>query len=609
MNFPETIYSYIQQEENAYQTSDVEIFDNYSWNMPTHIQMSVSFKHGKFLTASNDPKFKPPFRMVVLPILRLRYRAEDIDVKDSVIYVEDPDKFHLSFLVKKYHDDVFVVENDLDTFFDKAKEEKIDLGGCLVKKGDGPVPEWIPLQSIAFCDQTDILGGPIGLKFNFTPDKLRTKAKSGWGDPKNGATISLDELIILAKSEKDPATTADSMKNPLTGKNIEVYIVRGQMPAAYLNEKGKMEDMVNQVQVIAFYNDEKGKVGQTLYRSKETEEVYKFHNPEELYNRALGFGGVEELFDAQIWTNFAEIHKTEMLKAASKVILWTDDDAYANRQKIVNLKNLEITTVSKDSRGIAKVHTGSPNIQLFTQALGEWENHAREIGGATEPLLGKQPPAGTPFRLQERVVFEGKGLHEYRKGKFAKFIEEIYKDWIIPHIKREIVKGKKFLSTLSEDEMLMVSERLAINKANKFVKEKILSGEIVTEEEIEAHKTLIKETFRQGGNKKFIEILKDEFKDAPLAVKVVIAGKQKDLSMMVDKLVNVLRQYMATPQMRQDPVALKLFNKILEASGISPLELGELASYTPPPSQTGQGVGQGAPDLRPMQEMTGKGMT
>src|SRR3990167_2007529 len=227
-----------------------------------------------------------------------------------------------------------------------------------------------------------------------------------------------------------------------------------------------MDTLINQVQIVAFYRDENGKKGVTLYKSKEMEEVYKFFNAEEIYNRALGFGGVEELFDAIIWSNFAEIAKKDMLKAASKIIPWTTDDNLVNRQKIKNMDNLEWINLA-EGKQIGLVPTGSPNIQLFTQSLQEWENHAREIGGATEALLGKQPPAGTPFRLQERVVFEGKGLHEYRQGKYAKFLEEVLRDWIIPQIAREIVKGKKFLATLSADEMQWLSDKIAVNRAAK----------------------------------------------------------------------------------------------------------------------------------------------
>src|SRR3990167_3453565 len=204
--FAPNIFSYITTEKTSYQTREVQILDNWSWSMVQHITTSISMKLGKFLNSSNDLKTKSPFRNIVLRNLRLRYRAEDIDVKDVTLYVEDIGKQHLSFLIKKYYQDVFLIENDLDSFFDRALREKIDLGGTLVKKGKNAVPEVIPLQQIAFCDQTDLMGSPIGLKLNFSPGKLRQMKSKGWGDKKNGATISIEDLIILASNEKDPAT-------------------------------------------------------------------------------------------------------------------------------------------------------------------------------------------------------------------------------------------------------------------------------------------------------------------------------------------------------------------------------------------------------------------
>jgi len=70
----------------------------------------------------------------------------------------------------------------------------------------------------------------------------------------------------------------------------------------------------------------------------------------------------------------------------------------------------------------------------------------------------------------------------------------------------------------------------------------------------------------------FIKILKDEFKDIPLRIKVNIAGKQKNLSMYTDKLVNVFRQIAVNPMVLDDPRMAKLFNKILEASGIEQMD-------------------------------------
>src|SRR3990167_1503224 len=580
--FPENVFSYITQEETSYRTRSIVVGENWEWNMAQHLSLSFHFKHGKYLNISNDPRTKPPFNNIILPILEFRYAAEDRDVKDIIFETEDPDYQHLSFLVKKYWDDVFTIENNLDEFLDDAVEEKVDFGGCLVKKGVGAVPEVIPLQSIAFCDQTDILGGPIGFKFNFSPEALKRKAKLGCGDMDNGANTTIDTLITIASVEKDAANTNDAgNKNQTTGKNIEVYVVRGTLPSAYL--KGDdMDTLVNQVQVVAFYTDEKGRHGVTLYKSEEKESVLKFHAPKKVHGRALGWGGVEALLDPQIWANFAEIHKNNLLKSASKNRLFTDDDSYSSRNKIQDMENDEITVIDKESRyGIRQIPVGTVNIQLFDNRVQELENYAQKLAGVTDPLMGKSPAAGTPFRLQERVIFEGKKPHERTAGKFDKFLEEIINDWVVPHIVRKITQGAEFLSTLTSDQMEYILKQVPRSRAVKRQIEDILEGR--NPQDLPIYEEEEKQKLLQNGNRQTLKILKDEFKNVKLSVKVRVSGKQKNLELFTDKLVNVLRQYLSTPQMFQDPIARKLFDQIIEASGLNPADYSGMGSQTPEP--------------------------
>ena len=582
MIFPESIHKYIEVEETSYRTREIQLGENWSWNMNDHLSTSFHFKHGKYLGISNDLKTKPPFHNIILPILEFRYAAEDRDVKDIVFETEQPEKQHLSFLIKKYWDDVFTIENNLDEFIDDAVEEKVDFGGSLVKKGTGAVPEVIPLQTIAFCDQTDILGGPIGFKFDFSPEALKRKAKLGCGEEKNGATITIDELITLASQEKDSPGNQVNNQNKGTGKNIEVYVVRGTLPSAYL--KGHdMDNLTNQVQVVAFYYDKKNmRNGVTLFKSEEKENVLKFHSPKKIHGRALGEGGVEVLLDPQIWANFAEIHKNNLLKAASKVALFTDDPNFVNRNKIRDMENLETLTIDSESRyGIRQIPTASPNIALFDRRVDELEAHAQKLAGVPDPLFGKQPPAGTPFRLQQQVVFEGKKPHERTAGKFDKFLEEILQDWVIPHMVRKITGGVEFLSTLTSEEMEYVMRRVPRNRAVKRQIEDILNGKIPQDiavlEEEEKQKLL--------DNKQIIKILKDEFKNVKMKVKVRVSSKQKDMALFVDKLVNILRQYWTLPpELKNDPTTQHIMSQVLEASGLSPATLGQLTSASATPS-------------------------
>lgn len=571
------IYDYVTQQETAY-AMPITVMEGWDWGMKEHIKQSVFYKYGRLLGGNDE---NTPVKNITRPILNLAYRAEDIDVKDITIYVNDADRYHMSFLVKKYHDEVFVKEHNLDSFFDETKVEKIDFGGALVRKLSGARPEHVPLQSLAFCDQTDILNGPFAIKHFYSPDQLKEFESKGWGNEVNGATSTLDYVIEKADEEKALANKeGNASKTP--GKYIEVYEVYGTLPDYFLNggspaEGGKKYS--RQMHIITFYQTQNGqRQGITLFKKKIRTLPFKFVKRENIYGRGLGYGGVEELFEAQIWTNYSVIQKKEMLDAASKVILKTTDAAFAQRNNVSRMENLQVA-VLQEGKDIGQIDTFPRNYRLFEGAVQEWEAHAQRTGSATDPLLGEEPSSGTPFKLQDLLVTQGQSIHEYRQGQYAKFIEEIYKDWIIPHIAEQVTNGVKFLSTLTQDEMEYVADCVVRVEAKKYVVEKILSGEIVYEEEVEAYKERVRQEFSQGGTQKFLEILKDEMKDAPLRVHLNVSGKQKNLAVIVDKLTNIFRQVFANPAILDDPRAAKIFNKIIEYSGLDPVDFGSTKYY------------------------------
>jgi len=563
------IFQYITKEETNYK-QPIDLM-GWQWCMPNHIKTGFYYKHGRLLTGNQDDK---PVKNIVRPILKLLYRTEDIDVKDVFLYIDNQDKQHLSFLIKKYHDDVFVKEYDLDTLWDDFNMERIDYGGGLLKNINQPVPELVPLSSLAFCDQTDMLSGPIGIKHFFSPDQLLEMADMGWGKTSNGATISLEELIVLSTEEKD--TMDGTRKNVTPGKYIEVYEVHGNMPNKFLKEDDDSGKYTTQMQIVAFYTKKDGSAGEKegviLFKGKEDKSPFKLSLRNKINGRALGFGAVEELEESQVWTNYNQIRFKQLLDSAAKTLFQTDDQAFANRNKISSMENNEIT-VTEEGKTVRQIDTFPRNAGLFERYTQEWEQQARTTASANEPLMGESPSSGTPFALQELVVNEGKGEHDFNRGQFAKDVEKIYRDWIIPHIITKITQGKKFLSELSIDEMEEVGRKVIENQINKRRKEQVLNGEIPNPEDDEIFKATQKEKF-MGDNKKFIEILKGEFEGIASTIGINILGKQKKMAAQVDKLVNIFRQVASAPQLLDDPRMAKLFNQILESSGLSPINFG-----------------------------------
>jgi len=234
----------------------------------------------------------------------------------------------------------------------------------------------------------------------------------------------------------------------------------------------------------------------------------------------------------------------------------------------------------QEGKTIQPLNTFPRNLPVFNDSVDRFWNHAQLVGAGPDALMGEEPNAGTPFKLFEAQQIEGKGLHKYRQGKLAVFMDEIYRDWILPYFQKEVVKEQNFMEELSADEVQDVVDKVVIKKTNVFKKSMILGMQEIDEDIIALYEDKVRQDTAKQGSKRFFEILKDEMKDLPIAVMTNIAGKQKNLALLTDKLVNVLRQYLATPQLRQDPEMGKLLNTILESSGLDPINI----TAVPPPA-------------------------
>jgi hypothetical protein len=590
METKQNIFDYVVQEQTAYMLP-VTILDDLDFNMRDHIKKTIFYKNSRFFKKHSDEK---PFKNIIRPILNLQYRAEDIDVKDIVLYIDDKDKYYLSFLVKKYHDEVFTKENDLDTFFDELKEEKIDFGGALAKNVNGKL-EVIPLQSLAFCDQMDILSAPLGIKLFYNPSELLEMDDKGWGEPANGATHTLEEAVTLANAWKKDAQGTQSRT---TGNYIEVFEIHGVLPNRYLGEDNDKFSL--QMQIIILDNTKRtknGNKGVILYAKREKELPIKFVKRDRFYNRALGMGGAEELFGPQVWVNYGEIRMKEMLDAASKIILKTTDKGIVARHPtgVKDMDNLEFLVVD-ERKDVEQLDTYPRNLVPFVQWEQAMEEHAKSTGSAYDPTMGKEPVSGTPFASLQLQVQQGLSLHEYRKGKYAKSVEEIYRDWIIPYIVKEIVKGQEFLASLDLEELQKIGDNLAIIETNNFKINYILDndGLAPTPEMVQVFEQQSRDNFKKKGNKHFIKILKDEMKGLPVRISINIVGKQKNLGAMTEKIVNIFRFVFSNPQgfmqIMQMPGMAKAWNEIIEYSGLSPMDFSgiEKFQFAPPPQPVGQ---------------------
>lgn len=569
-------FTYIKQEETNWKIAKVPITSSKEWSMFEHIERCTNVASGWFHTGKNDGL--RPYDDLVTPIINVAFRSEGFDAKDIVPYVNQASKDHLSFIIKKYAPQ-WNRKVELDTIIDDVVEFSVIYDLVLVKNLKGKLPEVVDLKTIAFCDQVDVLSAPLCLRHEMNiADMLEMKGK--WDDD------AVDNAILQAKAERTVHIAGDqTVKTP--SKDIVVYELRGMLPEAWIVEGGSNDKYVNQIHYVSFYKSEGKDEGISLYKGKDKPLSANFKTLKidrvRSKGRACGRSIVESLFEEQVWNNYSAIKIKALLDSAVSVFL-TDSDELAGK-KITDLKN---NTILKQNKGdtTQKLDGSLQNLTAFTNHSQDLQTKARIKGSASEAQLGTNPTSGTPFALQNLVVQQGQGIHEYRQGKIATFFaDQLYRDWILQMMINDLDQGKNFSEALTLDELQEVVEGISKNMVEKTKKEMILRGELVTPEVIEGLQTTFAEQVRAiHGKRGFFEVIKGELKELPTSVLVNVAGKQRYMAQNADKISNIIKMVLSNPQgFVQVPGLGKSVNDLLEESGMSAIDFTQI---TTPPVQT-----------------------
>lgn len=581
------VFDYIIAEENNWATQRVPLTRSKDWNMKEHIERCTNVANGWFHQGKNDGM--RPYDDIVTPIINVAFRSEGFDVKDIVPFVNDAQQSYKSFLVKKFHPQ-WARKNELDTFIDDVVETSVIYDLVLVKDINGVRPEVVDLKTLAFCDQTNIMAGPICIKHDYTPAEM-TEFRGRWNSDK------IDEAIMMAQAEKEISIAGNRViKTP--NKYIEVYELRGDLPESWIKEDGDPFVYTPQVHIVCYYTTVSGeKNGITLYKGKDKPlgKVFKSLKIDRVRSkgRACGRSIVETLFEPQVWNNYSAIKIKAMLDSALNVII-SDSEELGNQK----LSELKAGTILKQAKGDSTQMLSAPlqNLTAFTNYQQKQETSARVLGSASEGSLGINPSSGTPFALQNLVVQQGQGTHEYRQGKIATFFADIlYRDWFLKYLVDEMNSGIKFSEELTLDEMMEIGEMIARNAAEQSIKEKILGGKVIQPGEKEGLIEFYKEEFKRNGSRKFFETFRGELESIPVSVMVNIKGKQRYMAQNADKITNIIREVIRNPQaFTQVPGIGKAFNQLIEESGLSPIDFsGMITAVKEQPVQGGAFAPQG----------------
>lgn len=583
----QTIYDFVKKQRDNYRSETIEIVEGYDYSQYETLRTIELYHNSRFTTGNKDTLGREkPFYNICKFRVNVAVRATDLDTKDVKIESERvSDKSFVASFVLNLKSRNWMKRSGFANFLNEMGQTRAKYGGVLVRKteDEGELKISVMPWRDMVTDQVDIRSGVKIFRDYYTPSDLKRMEKKGWKNTK--------EAIDAAKQSKEAIATGDQARNKTPGAYVEVYFIDGVLPTCYLagtSEKypadyGSETEYERQFHAIVL--DESTKTdtkGVTLFGGVSDEDPYKYKEYEKVPGRGLGVGVVEDLFEAQVWTNDSVKKKKDILELAGKIILQTSDANLAAKNILTDIENGQILFPAKD-QPISQLNNGSGTLPAFDTLMQEWDQQAERVSSTFNAITGETMPSGTPYRQTAILNQEAGSLFEYRREEGGQLVQEIYYDWVLPFLVKQIKQDKELTATLEPEELELVSEALANYEALKHATDTLIPkdgslGQAVDQANLEQVKATVREaekTLRRKGFKDFAKY----FEGYEPLVDVITTGEQKNKAVVLESLNNAIKFIVAMqlPDGRnlvmENETMRRLFNQLVEIAGISPVML------------------------------------
>ena len=558
--------------------SSVELVEGLDFSLKDTNKRIDYITNSRYLSGDLDEfgREKPYFNITNYR-LNVAIRATDFDTKDVTIVSETRDYVRSLLISKRVKN--WMKESNFAKKLNRMGETRAKYGWLLVKKVmvDGEIDIQIVDPKNAIIDQTDPMRSPIKELHILTRAELAGK-KDVWNNE------GVDELLAMDLDE------------------YEISEVTGNMPDSV---KDGSEDTYSNYKFMIYEGGDTTDSKFVLFEEAVEDINYKYVVWADSNGRT-GRGIPEDMFEAQTGTNEAKLLELDAMRMGAKTIYATNDDTLENNV-LTDLDNGAIMHLD-EGKEFTQVNTMTNALPAFDRLKDDWDSQAEKVTSTFEAVTGETLPSGTPFRSVAIQNQEASSLFIYRREEMGIFLTELFNDWIIPEITKDINQEWILSAEFSAEELQKIDQRFGIYKANEVIKNKLLNLELDEDfnaeqyqASIDAYTTLVQET----DNTRFLQVPKDYFKDFKFKVSVVTTNESKNKAAQLESLSKILADVSNTfnPQtgtfaMLENPALASIFSKIVEKAGadISPVTLNQLQKAQGTqrvPQETPQGEPEG----------------
>jgi len=583
------VFSILKKAKHEYKDQTIEVVEGYEFSQYETLRKADLYVNSIFTSGRKDGLGRDkPFYNISKHRLNVAIRATDLDTKDVQIKASRKADYWKSFALTLKNKE-WMKKSNFATFLNKVNEARAKYGTGLAKKvmdkGNLSI-EVVPWLDL-IVDPVDIFTSPIIQRHYFSPSGLRKMKSAGWD------AEAIEDIISDSETHGRDAHAAqdDAGQNESNSHLIEIYELHAELPTYLLDEDDQDEDdtlTVPQMHILyerSGGNDED--VAHALFSGEQDEIPYKAVDWDKQDGRSLGVGVMEDLFESQIWTNYTTKQTKDMIDMSSKIIFQKHIDSDLE----VDITNVltEMETGDVLEAQIQQVNNTPTSFPSLSNILQSWDEQATRVSSTFEAKTGETLPSGTPFRSVAIQNQEANSYFSYKREQFGLFVKELYRDWIIPQLIKELEEDSKFAIDLELSELKVIDTAYAKRKANEQIIESILSGKFVTQDQYDVLQEGIMETLQENGSRRFFESASDFFDgDGAYEIDIIVTGEEQNKAAVLESINTALTTVAngqrpdGTNIFLDDPRMAQLFNQLLEIDGnISPISLGSSTRQKP----------------------------
>lgn len=584
-----TALDIIRKQEQDYINSDTKISEHVQFSPKETIDKIEAYLNSKHTTGDTDALGREkPFFNIVTAASNVWYRATDIDRKDIRIKPTKSSS-HTTALLANAKSKEWMRKSNFGVWLNDWGLTLAQYGSAVSKfvEQDGKLVAKVVPWNRLIIDAIDFNGNPVIEKNYYTPAQLR-----------KNKLFDQEQVESLIENALQSRETVGGDKSDTKADYIEVYELHGEFEKELLTGNEADSDIyVQQVHICSFIETMKdGKseyLDYTLYKGQEKNPYHIAHLIKR-DGRAISIGAVEHLFEAQWMVNHNEKAIKDQLDLANKMVFQTSDPAYQGK----NTGDLDNGTIlyHEVNQPLTQLANNSHDIAALQNSKVDWQNLASEISSTPDSLRGVTPPSGTALGTVQITTQQGLSLFELMTENKGLALEEIWREFVIPNIKKQLNTKEEIVVALDNMSIKQIDSLYIPNEAkkrfNKMAVDKVIKflegqGEAPQPYDPNVAEQAVTKDMESLGNTRYFKpdeldekTWKDVFSDFEWDVEVEVTNEQSDKQALLSNLNFTLGTLASMGDIGNARMVLA---KILEETDIfSPMELTSVSQEPAP---------------------------